>query len=785
MSLLSLCNRWEFTNSWSQSFLAFEGEGESVRLPHTVCQLPLHYANHMDYQMICGYRRKLYIPAELADKRLFLQFDGAAHISTLFINGKEVASYYDGYTAFRTEITGYVNFGGENQIVLRLDTTENPSIPPFGNVVDYLTYGGLYREAWLDVRSGSFLRDVYVTTPTRQQVRVEATVDNPDVAGAVLVEILEDGKVIASRQQDQGRNVFEVEIPGAHCWSPEDPHLYTCRVKLLEDGGKVLDEQSVRFGVRTAEFKADGFYLNGEKYLIRGLDRHQCYPYIGYAAPASLQREDARILRHELGCNAVRTSHYPQSQHFLDACDEVGLLVFTEIPGWQHIGDKQWQERACDNTRHMVSQYRNHPSIIAWGVRINESKDCDSLYEKTNAIARQLDPSRPTSGVRCIRQSSLLEDVYAFNDFSYLGNNPPLRQKKDVTPDMNKALLITEYGGHMFPTKSYDNWSRRQEHALRHAAVINAAAASGEHAGSFGWCMVDYATHKDFGSGDRVCYHGVMDQFRNPKLAAAVYRSQQSQTPVLELSSSMEIGDYTAAKPELVHVFTNAETVDVYRGGYLVNTIYPNSQWSGLKHPPMVVEDGIGQLLETREGIEPAHAAKIRDMLLQLRQVEIEKASAKDLKKFKSILRAAGLTMEDGEYFYRKYASSWGDSATAWRFDAKNGDQVVASATCAPSTRLHLEVKASHHELREGDTYDMAAIRVRILNEYDNVVPYAQLPVRFQVEGPAQLVGGDVAVAEGGMCGTYLRTTGETGSVRLTISTGQTEPVVVGFFVTK
>ena len=149
-------------------------------------------------------------------------------------------------------------------------------------------------------------------------------------------------------------------------------------------------------------------------------------------------------------------------------------------------------------------------------MRINESVDDDEFYTRTNALAHSLDPSRATSGVRYLEKSSLLEDVYAYNDFSHSGDNPGVKPKSKVTPDMGKALIVSEHNGHMFPTKSFDPWQKRQEQALRHARVLGAAMADGEHAGCFGWCMFDYPTHKDFGSGDRVCYHGVMDAFRNP-----------------------------------------------------------------------------------------------------------------------------------------------------------------------------------------------------------------------------------------------------------------------------
>ena len=148
----SLCNSWEFTKEWSHTFGIGQGEGMPVRLPHNAQNLPTHYGDHNAYQMICGYRRKLPILPEYAGKRLFLQFDGAGHIATVYVNGQKAGHHRTGYTAFRVEITGFVTPGEEAMIAVELDTTENPATPPFGFVIDYLTYGGLYREVWLDVR---------------------------------------------------------------------------------------------------------------------------------------------------------------------------------------------------------------------------------------------------------------------------------------------------------------------------------------------------------------------------------------------------------------------------------------------------------------------------------------------------------------------------------------------------------------------------------------------------------------------------------------------------------
>ena len=777
--MISLCNQWEFTKAWCDGFVRGENAYEAVRLPHTVQELPLHYADHNSYQMICGYRKSLEITEELRGKRLFLQFDGAAHTATVYVNGKELAHHRCGYTAFRVEITDAVRTG-ENLIAVKLDTTENSEVPPFGFVIDYLTYGGLYREVWLDVREESLISDLYITTPTTESAHLEITAENAANCQFV-VEILDESGVVALKKKTLD-TILELEMPGVKPWSCETPNRYLCRVSLLRNE-EVLDVQMVKFGFRTAEFRENGFFLNGEAVFLRGLNRHQCWPYVGYAAPESLQREDARILKEELGCVIVRTSHYPQSKHFIDECDRLGLLVFTEIPGWQHIGeDAVWREQCVENTREMVLQYRNHPSIIVWGVRVNESQDCDELYCLTNKVARELDPSRATTGVRFMEKSNLLEDVYSYNDFSHTGNNPGVKTKKSVTPDMGKALLITEHNGHMFPTKAFDPWQKRQEHALRHARVQNDAAADGQHAGCIGWCMFDYATHKDFGSGDRICYHGVLDSFRNPKLAAAVYASQQEKRPVLAVGSPMDIGDYAAGNIGQVSVFTNADEVALYKNGLFVSKLI-KGDFAALPHGPMVLDDTIGQLLETQEGFDKKKAELLQKALLSAAKYGLAGMPKTDLLRMGYAMVRYGMSFKDGVALYGKYVGNWGGAATVWRFDAIKNGEVVASATCCPSTKLHLEAMPSCAVLKEDATYDMAAVRIRILDEFGNVASYAQLPVRLKLEGAAQLVGPDVVTAEGGMTGTYIRTTGIAGPAKLTVSANQTEPVTIEFIV--
>ena len=473
-------NDWEYIDQWSDAFIIDGSADKIVRLPHTVQELPLHYANSESYQKVVGYRKKLTFDSSLKDRRYFIRFDGSAHETTVYFNGKELYVHSCGYTAFIVELTDNILFDQENVLTVKVDSREGLNTPPFGFVIDYLTYGGIYRDVWLYDKPAYFIKDVFVTTNTLDTVSVSIQTDGLVPIDSYQVKILDSkGEIIA--QQAVSINTRQIQIPvkNIHAWTAESPTLYRCIVELGDD------IFATNFGFRTIRFDQNNLYINDQKVFLRGLNRHQCYPYIGYAAVDSLQEEDVRILKEELHVNAVRTSHYPQSQSFINACDRYGLYVFTEIPGWQHIGDQTWKQQAIRNTEDMVLQYRNHPSIILWGVRINESLDDDELYAKTNAVARALDPSRPTAGVRYLTKSHLLEDIYTFNDFSHHGDNKGVLSKSEVMVDTHHPLIISEANGHMFPTKSFDTQARRQEHALRHARVFSDAMADHQHTGVF------------------------------------------------------------------------------------------------------------------------------------------------------------------------------------------------------------------------------------------------------------------------------------------------------------
>ena len=775
---------WTFTESFDGAFLHGENTAgcKDVELPHTCHETPYDYFDESIYQMICGYRRRITMPQDWAGKRVFLRIGAAGHSADVFVDGKMIAQHRCGYTAFSAELTEYLVPGQDALLVIRVNSREDQDIPPFGNVIDYMTYGGLYREAWLDIKEQHYLEDVFAMPSLTGELRSRIMISGDPTGLSVRQRVLDGDSVLAEGNFPAGTDPV-LHVDGIIPWDIENPKLYRLETCLQLDK-RDLDTVITRIGFRDAEFRKDGFYLNGKKRKLRGLNRHQSYPYVGYAVPASVQRYDADLLKTELGCNYVRTSHYPQSPHFIDRCDEVGLLVFTEIPGWQHIGGEAWKEQALQNVKDMVLQYRNHPSIMLWGVRINESQDDDELYLRTNALAHELDPTRQTGGVRCITHSHLLEDVYTFNDFIHDGKSEGCRPKKKVTSDISKPYMITEYNGHMYPTKTYDTEEHRLEHALRHARVLDAVAAQEDIAGSSGWCMFDYNTHQDFGSGDRICYHGVMDMFRNKKLAGEVYASQAEDHPILAVSTTMDIGEHPAAHRGRVFAFTNADSVRLYRNDRFIREFRPaDSPFPHLPHPPLEIDDFLGDAVQENEHFTPTQAKYVTELINYAVRFGYSHLPVSIKLKAAWLMLRYGMRFSDAYALYNKYTNNWGDAAVSYRFDAVKDGSVISSAIKEPVRSIHLEAVVSRNDLIEGSTYDAALIRITMRDQNGNVLPFCQEAVRLQTEGPIRIIGPEITALRGGMGGTLIRTIGKEGRAALVLTADGARPLRLEFTV--
>jgi len=715
---------WEYTPEWKDEFIApdFQADGfERVTIPHANKELPYNYFNEKDYQFISCYRKVFNYDPSWNGKKVFVDFDAVMAYAEVYLNGELLGSHKGGYTPFSIDLTPALT-EGENVLVVKVDSTERPDIPPFGYVIDYLCYGGIYRDVYLRVVDPVYIQNVFakpkkVLEPEKEletTVYISNTTDKAQTLD-ITVKLLWEGSLVAEGTEtvtaESGKSQFDVVISGLKdilLWDIDNPNLYNVEVTIGEEGS-VRDSFKTRIGFREAVVKADGFYLNGEKVMLRGLNRHQSFPYVGYAMPARVQRKDADILKYELCLNAVRTSHYPQSPHFLDRCDEIGLMVFEEIPGWQHIGDEEWKQVSYEDVREMIERDWNHPSIFLWGVRINESQDDHEFYKETNRIARELDPTRQTGGVRYLEGSDFLEDVYTMNDFIHSGGERILRDPKFVTRTEDYVpYMVTEFNGHMYPTKRFDQEERLVEHAMRHLRVQNAAALDPHISAAFGWCAFDYNTHYDFGSGDRICYHGVMDMFRIPKMAAHFYGSQVDPKvkPVLEPATLWTLGERGGAGVLPLVIFTNCDSVKVKLHGKEVGEFYPaKEKYQGVPYPPVVIR-------ELKTGIW-------------------------------------GVQWYDAEFI-----------------GIVDGEEVTVKKFAAAPVPTKLEIEADDTTLI-ADGSDATRVVFKVVDQVGNILPYLNEVIEFEIEGSGTLIGPKVTGLIGGCIATWVRTTGEEGTIKI------------------
>lgn len=401
-------------------------------------------------------------------------------------------------------------------------------------------------------------------------------------------------------------------------------------------------------------------------------------------------------------------------------------------------------------------------------------------------MAHELDQTRQTGGVRAHKKSSLLEDVYTYNDFSHNGTNHGCEKKSAVTSDNDKPYLISEYNGHMYPTKSYDWEEHRVWHAMRHASVLDAVAGEADIAGSFGWCMFDYNTHKDFGSGDRICYHGVMDMFRNPKLAAAVYACQQDKEPVLELSSSMDIGEHPGCNRGTIWIFTNADSVRMYKNDRFIKEYDTSgSPYKNLLHGPIALDDFIGDAIAEGEQFKPAQEREVKYILNAAARYGLSDLPKRVYLAALKLILIYHMKPTDAVALYNRYIGDWGGTSTSYRFEALKDGKVVKTVRKEPVTSMHLYAKADHQSLFEEHTYDAAEIRIRALDQNNNIVNFYQEPVVLSAEGPIAIIGPKIISLQGGMGGAYIKTTGEEGVGILRVKAAQMDEQTIKFEIKK
>ncbi len=680
----------------------------TVTLPHTVTPLSWQNWDPATWEQVWVYRKHFDAPPGLDGKRVFLDFSAAMTHATVTLNGAEVAGHLGGYLPFSAEITPQLQPSG-NVLAVTLDATFNLNVPPdrpapyISTSVDYWQPGGIYRDVRLRAVPPLFLADLFakpvnVLDAAARQVMIEATVDAAIVpAGtvAVAVELLDDGRRVAAGQVPvalSGAGQVTVTttlsgLGGITLWDIDNPKLYQVTATLLVNGSPLHDYQ-VRIGFREATFTLDGFYLNGRPVKLFGVDRHQFFPFAGGAMPARVQARDAEIIRNELNCNMVRCSHYPQSADFYDACDEVGLMAWEEAPGWGYLGDASWLALAYRDIGDMITRDRNHPSIIIWGARLNETPDNATFYTSTNSLAHSLDDSRPTAGAMAGQRltKDYQQDVFAEDDYSSIVNAAGAKQPTLQPPvdGVGIPYMISEAVGTLSGPAIYyrriDPQAVQQGQATAHAMVHSIAASDDRYCGLLAWSGFDYPS----GSGNQyqgVKYTGVVDEFRITKPGAAIYQAQTDPalSPVIAPAFYWDFG---LASPVTslasAMICSNLDRLEIYVGGEHFATATPDTgDYGYLDYPPSFVD----------------------------------------------------------------FSAVDGSSRPELRIDGYLGSVQVASRSLAsdPSGDT-LQLTADDAEI-DGDGVDATRLAFRAVDRYGAPRPYIDGPVTLDIEGPAVLIG--------------------------------------------
>ncbi len=601
-----------------------DGSWEPATLPHTArieALVPGPAGSpQAQWQGVCWYRRPLRLNTGAAEAQVLLRFEGAMNVADVWLDGERVGGHLGGYLPFVLDLSDKVKPGRDHLLAVRLDNRDNAITGPKPLAqLDFNMYHGLYRPVYLIRKDPLSITDpllvdrpagggVFVTYPrvSRESatVRVQTHVRNGDATTrsfAVLTTLhAPGGAVVAVASSDPmtlgaGSDTVvtqELTVNAPELWSPAAPHRHNLHCQILS-GGDVIDAETLRIGIRRINISPGGFTLNGERRFLRGTNRHQEYPHIGYALSDAAQYRDARKIK-EAGFDYVRLSHYAHSPAFMDACDELGLVVMNCIPGWQYFNpDPAFVELQYRNCRDLIRRDRNRPSVILWEVSLNESPMPPEFVARTHAIAHEEYP-----GDQCFTAGWMRGyDVYL-----------EARQHGGCHKETDSRCLVSEYGdweyyamnaglsqgdwGNLTPAESNSRQLRWQgERALLQQAtnfqeahndnLSTAAFADGL------WVMYDYTR----GYAPDIESSGCMDIFRLPKPSYHFFRSQRHPAfgPMAFIASH-----WSPASAPNVRVFSNCDEVELRFDGRPLERKGPDRDAvsTRLAHPPFTFRTG-------------------------------------------------------------------------------------------------------------------------------------------------------------------------------------------------
>ncbi len=714
---------------------------ESVSLPHTA-RIEALVTNRKDKQQwegICWYRKTFTLPAAATGQTVRVRFEGVMNRATLFANGVKVAENTDGYLPLVADLTSLAKSPGPITLAVRLDNMSSPETGPKPlATLDFHLYHGIYRTASLDIRPPLHITDeilenkpasggVFVTYPQvsaeSATVSAQVHVRNSGTKAAsfsVVTRLLDPSGSEIVRKETEGQSLSAgndqafttlLEVRSPRLWSPRSPHLYQLEIAIVS-GGKIVDRQQVRIGIRRIGFTPGGMLINGEKLFLRGVNRHQEYPYIGNAVPPNAQYRDAWLIK-QGGFDYVRLSHYPQSPAFMDACDELGLVTMTAIMGWQYNpATEPFYQNRVRAARELIRRDRNHPSAVMWEVSLNETAMKPDFIKRLTAAAHEEYPGEQmlTAGwvkgfhiKGAARQAGSTEEfktieepaiVTEYGDWEYYAGNAGLHQEswKDLKKeDRNSRQLRGD--GEIRLLQQATNFQEAHNENLGTQA-----------AGDGLWVMYDY----NRGYADDLEASGAADIFRLPKFGYYFYQSQRDAT---EKQGAMAfIASYWTDKSPLdVRVFSNGDEVELFLNDIRIGRQKPdqNEISRNLRHAPFTFK--------------------------------IPSFRAGELK------------------------------AVAYLGGKAVAEHRVKSPGAAKSMKLDIDL--SGRPLATGG--DVVFLHARIVDQNGTVVPDAALPVKFTVEGDAMIVGGNPIAAEAGIATVLLKTGMKGGVIRLKASSDE------------
>ena len=580
-----------------------------VSLPHGTEYLPTEASGCINYQGVVWYRKHFELDKALEGKKLFLHFEAIMGKSKVFVNGKQLAEHFGGYLPVVVDITEVVNWSGENIVAVWADNSDDKSYPPgkAQRVLDYTYFGGIYRDCWLVAHN-----NVFITDPNYENVKAggglfvafdnvsEASADvilkthirNADKAPfkgtlAYEVQTIEGNLVTKAKSRISVKSgtaaSFERKISVAkpQLWTPDSPTLYNLYVRVLDQKGKVVDGYRRRIGIRSIEFKGkEGFFLNGKHYdePLIGANRHQDFAVVGNAVANSAHWRDAKKLR-DLGLRVIRNAHCPQDPAFMDACDELGLFVIDNVPGWQFWNkDPLFEQSVYSDIRNLVRRDRNHPSLWFWEPTLNETRFPASFAENAYHYINEEYPYKGAYSAYDMQARTASAIVYPIQ-FAHPAegegstySKPKFAIRNDVTYFTREwGDNVDDWNSHNSPSRVARNWGEvpmlvQAEHYAKPAYQSTCYDVlyrlSNSHIGGCLWHSFDHQRgyHPD------PFYGGLADVFRQPKYSYYMFMAQRP--PVKQENRLYETGpmvyiahEMTPFSPKDVTVYSNCDEV--------------------------------------------------------------------------------------------------------------------------------------------------------------------------------------------------------------------------------